>query len=212
MITIVDYGRGNLFSLSQALRAVGCEHSITQDAGDIVKHETIILPGVGAFGDAMTQLRANGMDEALTRAAASGKRILGICLGMQLLTTRSEEFGDHNGLNLIGGEVLRLPGPDRKAMDFDRVPNTGWRRVKLRDRVLSLCHSSGDPYYYFVHSYGVRCTENADVAATITVNNEEISAIVGRGNIWGFQFHPEKSGLAGLALLKYFVRSGPLPI
>lgn len=199
MIGVIDYGRGNLFSLGQALRSLARDFTVTQDAEALGSFETLILPGVGAFGDAMTELRARGLDEALALAAARGQRILGICLGMQLLATRSEEFGDHAGLDLVPGNVRRLPDPAPDDDDAVRIPNIGWRRVTTADgRGPSLADGN---YFYFVHSFGFTCNTEMDLAASITVNGREIAAIVGRDNVWGCQFHPEKSAATGLRLL-----------
>ena len=206
MIAIVDYGRGNLFSLRQALLALGHEHEITSDAGRLEAFDTVILPGVGAFGDAMTKLKSLGMDEALVRAAARGARVLGICLGMQLLAERSEEFGDHEGLNLIAGKVLRLPQL-RDNSERTRIPNIGWRRVTAHSNDPILEHITGEPYFYFVHSYGFRCANAENLIGSIAVNGEKIAAIVRHGNVWGCQFHPEKSGPDGLRMLDQMVRA-----
>ena len=210
MITVVDYGRGNLFSLGQALGALDLRFRFTDKADELAGREIIILPGVGAFGDAMEQLRRGGLDEAIVKAAAGGARILGICLGMQLLATRSKEFGDHEGLNLIAGEVRRLPDPAPRTPDPCRIPNIGWRRTTLGGGFAAAVDLDDAPYFYFVHSFSFYCADPADLAGTIDVNGTNVAAIVGRGNIWGFQFHPEKSGQAGLTLLDRVLRAGSL--
>lgn len=208
MIAVIDYGRGNLFSIGQALLKLNFEFVITEDPDVAVKADRILLPGVGAFGDAMEGLRGNAMNEALITAAAEGKQILGICLGMQLLASQSEEFGVHSGLGLIAGNVGLL-SPPRDEQDT-RIPNMGWRKVEARNAFGLLESIDQEPYFYFVHSYAFRCSDDADVFGVIAVNGESIPAIVGHDNVWGVQFHPEKSGLAGLRLLDSFFRSyGP---
>tara|TARA_B100000965_G_scaffold363491_1_gene346308 strand:+ start:129 stop:746 length:618 start_codon:yes stop_codon:yes gene_type:complete len=205
MITVVDYGRGNLFSLARALEALNRPFTITDQADEIGAAETIILPGVGAFGDAMGQLMAGGLDLALKDAADRGARIVGICLGMQLLATKSEEFGDHAGLDLIPGEVRRLPAPT--APCDTRIPNMGWRRVQPQGTA-KLIDGGPDPaYFYFVHSFGFHAPDPDHVVGTITVNGATIAAAVNRDNIWGCQFHPEKSGAVGLDLLDRLCRT-----
>lgn len=210
MIAVVDYGRGNLFSIGQALRQLGHSFTVTHNPNEVAQAKTLILPGVGAFGDAMAQLNATDLGRAVIDAAAAGHRIIGICLGMQLLATRSEEFGDHAGLNLIPGDILRLPHPAEGAEEKIRIPNTGWRRVAGRNDFALPGGSDQSPYFYFVHSFGFHCARADDMAGSIIVNRAEVAAIVGRDNVWGFQFHPEKSGHAGLGLLDHFLRTEAL--
>lgn len=198
MITIVDYGRGNIFSITQALSHLGAEHTVTDDPGRISEAGKIILPGVGAFGDAMAQLDRQQVPAALHHAAGRNAAILGICLGMQLFATTSDEFGTHAGLNLIPGAVRHLPA----GQDI-RIPNVGWRR-------LTPVGSAGadipaDTEMYFVHSYGFFAEDPAHVAATIDVNGQNIPAIVRKGRLVGCQFHPEKSSAGGLKLLRWFL-------
>lgn len=205
MISVVDYGRGNLFSISRALEALGHDFSVSDSPEDIAAASTVIVPGVGAFGVAMNQLEATGQADAIREAAVQGRRVIGICLGMQLLADQSEEFGMHRGLGLIRGEVRHLPEPRINGEEATRIPNIGWRRVQAAE-ASSLAHTLGaSAYFYFVHSYGFYCADARDAAATIDVNGATIAVIVGRGNVWGFQFHPEKSGPNGLALLNRFL-------
>jgi imidazole glycerol-phosphate synthase subunit HisH len=203
LITVVDYGRGNLFSLGQALQALDAAFVVTSDAEKVRAAEKIVLPGVGAFGDAMKALREQYLVEAIREAAARGVPLLGICLGMQLLASRSEEFGDHEGLNLIPARVRRLPRS--AAVGRMRIPNVGWRSITPR---------TGDPFvggvrsgemFYFVHSYTPVPNEPDHVAATSAFNEVEIAAVIRRDQVVGTQFHPEKSAVAGLALLKRFI-------
>ncbi len=188
MIAIVDYGRGNLFSLGQALLHLGAEHEITADPARIAAARTVMLPGVGAFGDAMSALRSLGLVEPLRAVAAAGTPLLGICLGMQLLATRSDEFGDHAGLDIIPGAVRRLP--DGSGEDRVRIPNVGWRTLRPSGEMM-----------YFVHSYAPFPDDPAHVVETIDVNGVAVPVMIRKGNVVGCQFHPEKSGPVGLALL-----------
>jgi glutamine amidotransferase len=203
MITIIDYGRGNLYSLGQALRHLGARHQISEDPRSLDDAEQIILPGVGAFGDAMQGLEARGLKEPITSAAARGIPVLGICLGMQMLASESEEFGLHSGLGLIPGRVTRLP--DGAGETAIRVPNVGWRILQPNpadDLVGDLAPQS---MVYFVHSYVPFPNEPKHVVASIDFNGRNVAAIIRKGNVVGYQFHPEKSGPVGLDLLKRFV-------
>jgi len=207
MIVVVDYGRGNLFSLGQALRHLGVQYRISDKPQDLLSADRIIFPGVGAFGDAMQGLRERGLVDPLLAAAATGTPVLGICVGCQLLLSRGEEFGDHKGLDLIPGKVSRLPGPVAGDPAAIRIPNVGWRALNVRPGVAALGGLSTGQMMYFVHSYAPRPSNSAHVLATMAVNGEDIPVIIGRDNVIGFQFHPEKSGPAGLALLKAFLDS-----
>ena len=204
MIAVVDYGRGNLFSLSHALRHVGAVFEVTADPERILDADGVVLPGVGAFRDAMARLRERGLVEAVRSAAARGAPLLGICLGMQLLFARSAEFGRHQGLGLIAGTVDRLPEGE-PGMPGIRIPNVGWRQVAPRAKhPLSDTLGAGE-MMYFVHSYIPYPEDPRDIFATISFNGIDAAVLVGRGNVWGCQFHPEKSGPAGLRLLEAFV-------
>ncbi len=200
MIVIVDYGRGNLFSLGQALRHVGAEYTVSADADEIIAAPRLILPGVGAFGDAMRTLAERGLVEPIRRAVGRGVPFLGICIGMQLLCSESEEFGRHQGFGFIPGTVTRLTEGDET-----RIPNIGWRSLNpapdgfLRDL-------AAGTMAYFVHSYAPETEDPADVAATIRINGKEVPAVIRRDNVIGYQFHPEKSGPAGLDLLRRFLQ------
>ena len=199
MITIIDYGVGNLFSLAHSLKSVGAEASVTGDAGEILRADHVILPGVGAFGDAAAKLRATGLDGVVKDAAARGTPIMGICLGMQLLLEKSYEFGEHEGLGLIPGEVR----PIAEVIPADyKIPHIGWNALEIvRPHPIFKDVRPGD-CVYFVHSfYGANCgpalLATAEYGAPLT-------AAVGRGNVVGCQFHPEKSGDVGLKILKAF--------
>tara|TARA_Y100001934_G_scaffold187685_1_gene221418 strand:+ start:25 stop:657 length:633 start_codon:yes stop_codon:yes gene_type:complete len=205
LIVIVDYGRGNLFSIGQALRQLGAEYLISDRPEDLAAASHILFPGVGAFGDAMRGLGERGLIEPLRLAARSGKPFLGICVGCQLLLTRGEEFGTHEGLDLVSGTVSRLPSARACDPDAIRVPNVGWRQLEIRCDETFLGQSGSDDWMYFVHSYAPIVDDPADVAATIAINGHDIPVVIRRDNILGVQFHPEKSGPAGLRFLANFI-------
>lgn len=199
MIAIIDYGVGNLFSLRSSFAAIGQEAVVTGDAAKIADAERVILPGVGAFADAYEKLCRNGMDEAVRRAVASGKPVMGICLGMQLLFERSFEYGEYPGLGLLKGEVVGMEGRIGPGLP---IPHIGWNALKI-------CRSGGVLKYvnegdcvYFVHSfYADKCEDS--VTAT-TDYGIDLTASVQRDNLYGCQFHPEKSGRVGLSILRAF--------
>ena len=198
MTAIVDYGVGNLFSLQSSLRFLGLEAEVTCAAERLRAAERIILPGVGAFGDARAKLDATGLVPVLLEEAER-KPLLGICLGMQLLCDRSFEYGEHPGLGLVPGEVAFL-GEDGGAV---KVPHMGWNRLEIvRDDPLFKYFQNG-AYVYYVHSFYARnCREST--LGTSRYGNLAVTGAVRRGNVWGTQFHPEKSGEAGLRLLRAF--------
>lgn len=200
MIAIVDYGVGNLFSLGSSLRALGLESRVTGDGKEIERAERIILPGVGAFGDAKRKLDATGL-VPLLRAQAQEKPLLGICLGMQLLFERSAEYGEHEGLGLIPGSVVPLrPALNDAAL---KVPHMGWNSLETkREDALFRYFASGE-YVYYVHSFYARDCE-ADTIGVSEYGGVSVTGAVRRGRVCGMQFHPEKSGEAGLRLLKAF--------
>ena len=199
MIAIVDYGVGNLFSLSHSLSAVGAEPLVTGDAEAIRRADRVILPGVGAFGDAAAKLRELKLDGLMRDLAAQGKPIMGICLGMQLLLDVSYEFGEHRGLGLIPGAVR--PIADVIPGDL-KIPHIGWNALRIvKPHPIFKTVKPGD-CVYFVHSYyGANCEES--VLATAEYG-AELTAAVGRDNVCGCQFHPEKSGDVGLGILRAF--------
>lgn len=205
MIVVVDYGRGNLFSLGQALRSLGAPYIISDRPEDLATAERIIFPGVGAFADAMQGLQQRGLVAPLRAAAQSGVPLLGICVGCQLLLTRGEEFGGDDGLDLIPGTVAGLPKPDPSDPDMVRIPNVGWRKLSVTPQAPVLGGVTDDEWMYFVHSYAPMVDDPAHVAATLRVNGADIPAAIARDNIVGVQFHPEKSGPAGLRLLARFL-------
>ena len=196
MIAIIDYGVGNLFSLRSSLNKIGADTVVTADPAVIAKADKLILPGVGAFADAAKKLRDSGLDVFVKEQAASGKPLMGICLGMQLLFEKSYEYGEHEGLGLLKGQVVGMSG--RLPADL-KIPHMGWNALELTKPAKLLENGS---YVYFVHSfYAENC---ADSVAAITDYGIPITAAVEKGNIFGCQFHPEKSGNVGLAILKRF--------
>lgn len=208
-IVIVDYGMGNLFSVKHACRKVGADAIISSNPVDLREAAGIILPGVGAFGDAMEALRRHRLVDALQRAVEDGKLLLGICLGMQLLMQRSYEFGEHQGLGLVPGKVIRLQNPTSDTGKL-KVPHVGWSQLKLVQLASATSNGSileGIPdgsYMYFVHSYHV-CPENrAIIVATTKYGDVEFCSVIQYQNIYGVQFHPERSGPFGLKLYSNF--------
>lgn len=197
MIAIVDYGMGNLHSVSKAVERLGRAVSVTSSREEILAADGVILPGVGAFGDAMSNLRETGLDTVVRESAASGQPLLGICLGMQLLFSESEEHGKHEGLGLLPGRVVRFQG------DY-KVPHMGWNELIFKQPEHPLFEGLTPGHVYFVHSYHALPEREADLLAT-TDYHQPVTAIVGRGNVSGMQFHPEKSGDLGIALLRRFV-------
>lgn len=206
MIVVVDYGRGNLFSAGQALRHLGADYMVTDDPVELARAERIVLPGVGAFGDCMTGLHQRGLVVPLQQAAARGVPLLGICVGAQVLLEVGEEFGCHQGLGLVPGTVRRLP-EGNGGPDSIRIPNVGWRTLTMHGGFFN--GVAADVMVYFVHSYAPFVNNPADVAASIPVNGVDVPVAFQRGNIVGFQFHPEKSGAVGLGLIKRFIRFAP---
>lgn len=199
MTAIIDYGVGNLFSLKSSFAAIGEEAAVTSDRAVIRAADRLLLPGVGAFADAAEKLRESGLGDVVCEEAAGGKPLLGICLGMQLLFDVSYEYGEHRGLGLIPGSVR--PIADVIPADF-KIPHIGWNALRIvkESPILKSC-KTGD-CVYFVHSYYA-----ADCADAVTADAEYgayLTAAVQRGNVYGCQFHPEKSGDVGLSILKSF--------
>lgn len=201
MIAIVDYGMGNLHSVSKAVERLGAQATVTADPQELALADAIILPGVGAFGDAMQALTETGLARVLKELAQSGKPLLGICLGMQLLFERSEEHGEHTGLGLLQGRVVRFePGAYK-------VPHMGWNELIWKQPEHELVEKLPEGYVYFVHSYHALAEEAADVVAVSDYAGREVTAIVGRQHVYGMQFHPEKSGQLGMQLLQQFLNA-----
>lgn len=203
MIAVVDYGVGNLFSLLSSLKFIGAEAVLTGDAERIGNADKIILPGVGAFGDAANKLRQKGLEDAITAAAKRSVPLLGICLGMQLLFERSEEYGVHKGLGLIKGEVKSLTDAlgDGSA---EKVPHIGWNGLVIAKESPLLQNVRAGECVYYVHSFYVPVSASA--AAYSQYGDVQISGLVQSGNVFGTQFHPEKSGECGLNILRAFAQ------
>ena len=198
MIAIVNYGVGNLFSLESSFNAIGQQVTITSSPDDLADSERIILPGVGAFGDAAEKLFSSGLADVLIDEARKGKPILGICLGMQLLFTKSYEFGEYSGLGLIPGEIRAISGVIPSGL---KIPQMGWNSLNLTREGGILREGV---YVYFVHSYAAFCEEKYITATTNY--GAALTAAVQNGNVYGVQFHPEKSGNVGLEILREFCR------
>jgi len=199
-VAIIDYGVGNLFSLCSSLRAIGADAVVTPDPDVIRAADRIILPGVGAFADAAAKLRATGLDRVICEEAQKGKKIMGICLGMQMLFEKSYEYGEHEGLGLIPGRVVPMEGYIPADL---KIPHIGWNPLILKGaskHPLLRYVNEGD-CVYFVHSYFA--TDTDAVIATAEYGRE-LTAAVAHGNVMGCQFHPEKSGTVGLSILKAF--------
>jgi imidazole glycerol-phosphate synthase subunit HisH len=212
-VVVVDYGSGNLRSAAKALELAATEISgqheiiVTGDAAIVRKADYIVLPGVGAFGDCVAGMAAlDGMVEALNEMVVSGGRpFLGICVGMQLMAERGIEHGEHTGLGWIGGDVLPIEPTDRSL----KIPHMGWNELQItaKDHPVLTAIPSGT-HAYFVHSFSMRCADDANILAT-TDYGGAVTAVVGRDNMIGTQFHPEKSQATGLALLKNFLKWQP---
>ena len=205
MIAIIDYGVGNLFSLCSSLKSIGAEAVVTPDPAVIRAADRIILPGVGAFADAAAKLRATGLDQVLLEEAARGKKIMGICLGMQMLFEESHEYGVHKGLGLIPGRVVPMAGYIPEGL---KIPHIGWNPLILKgspkgaEKHPLLRYVSEGDCVYFVHSYFA--TDCTDAVIATAEYGRELTAAVACGNVMGCQFHPEKSGPVGLNILKAF--------
>ncbi|PLT32183.1 imidazole glycerol phosphate synthase subunit HisH [Bacillus sp. V5-8f] len=202
MIGIIDYGMGNLFSVSCALDRLGVDWFISDDPEKLGDAKGLILPGVGSFKDAMTLLDRQELTGFIKEYVKSGKPLLGICLGMQLLFEESEENGFSKGLALLPGKVVRFTGTDRHG-DTYKVPHMGWNRLKFTNES-KLQQGLEQDYVYFVHSFYVE-TEDKGVITASAEYDVDVPAVVGRGSVYGMQFHPEKSGGMGMALLKNYL-------
>jgi glutamine amidotransferase len=200
LVALIDYGMGNLRSVLNALEHLGARAELVDHADRLDGHEALILPGVGAFGDGMAALLARGFAERLPKLAATGRPLLGICLGMQLLASRSFEHGEHQGLGLIPGDVVRLDPPAGL-----RVPHVGWNTVERRRDSALLPDGDDEPTYYFVHSFEYR-PEASEVLTGVADYGKPVTAVIEHDNVLGTQFHPEKSQRDGLALLERFLK------
>jgi len=199
MIAIIDYGVGNLFSLRSSLSMIGAQAVVSGDADVIRAADRILLPGVGAFGDARRKLAQSGLDALVCEQAAGGKPLLGICLGMQMLFDKSYEYGEHEGLGLISGMVT--PMADRAPKGL-KIPHVGWNALEIKRAHPLMKYTKDGDCVYFVHSYSaVGCEKNTLATAEYGM---DVTAAVARGNVMGCQFHPEKRGRVGLDILRAF--------
>ena len=199
MIAIIDYGVGNLFSLKSSFAAIGYGAVVTGDENDIRKADKLILPGVGAFGDAAAKLRATGLDSVIKEEAEKGKPLLGICLGMQLLFERSFEYGEHEGLGLIKGDVVPLEGAIDKEL---KIPHIGWNPLIIKKDCSLFKYIKDGDCVYFVHSFYVKPSD--EYTAAEAEYGTYVTATAVNKNVYGCQFHPEKSGDVGLNILRAF--------
>lgn len=202
MIAIIDYGMGNLYSVSKALERMNVEYTISNDIDTLKKANGYILPGVGSFKDAMSILNETGLAQFVKDVAKSGKPLLGICLGMQLLFEESEENGFATGLSLLPGKVVKIP--ENTGVEQLKVPHMGWNDLNMTNES-PLLESLQTQFAYFVHSYYVKSEEPEVILATASYG-VDVPAVVGRKNVFGTQFHPEKSSELGLSILQNFIK------
>ncbi len=202
MIAIIDYGVGNLFSLVSSLKMIGADAVVTGDPDVIRQADKLILPGVGAFADAAAKLRESGLDMLIREQAAQGKEIMGICLGMQLLFERSMEYGEHEGLGLLKGSVVPMEGVIPQNL---KIPHIGWNALHFKKSHKLMKYIKENDCVYFVHSYFA--TDCEDSLLATAEYGKELTAMVGKDNVMGCQFHPEKSGTVGLDILRAFCES-----
>ena len=197
MIAIIDYGMGNLRSVQKAFEYLGNKAVITQQPSEIQKADKVVLPGVGAFRDAMQTIKKKGIDKVLYDVVEQKKPLLGICLGMQMFFEKSYEYGEHKGLGILQGEIVKLP-------ENVKIPHMGWNSLNIKKKSPLFEGLSEEPYVYFVHSYHLN-TE-ADIVSATTYYGKEIQVAAQKENVFALQFHPEKSGDVGLNILQNFGR------
>jgi len=211
-VVIVDYGMGNLKSVQRGIEQVGGMVKLCSEAEEIISADRLLLPGVGAFEKGMRGLVEHGLADAIRQFVTTGKPMLGICLGMQMMLDRSEEFGSHEGLGLIPGKVVQIPQQKADFVTIRKIPHIGWNAIfqsETESRWQSSCLDQiqeGD-FFYFVHSYMAVTDQPSDMLAACDYEGQSITAAISRENITGLQFHPEKSGESGLLILKSFVQS-----
>ncbi len=203
MVAIVDYGVGNLFSLKSSFSAIGANAVVTSSKSELESADSIILPGVGAFQDAAKKLKDSGLENTVISLAKNGKPLMGICLGMQLLFEKSFEYGEHNGLGLIKGEIRPIEAVVPKGY---KIPHIGWNSLEIKKPSPIFENVNNGEYVYFVHSYYAADCENSVTA--VSDYGAPLTAAVQSGNVFGCQFHPEKSGETGLKILRSFVALG----
>ncbi|MBP7088045.1 MAG: imidazole glycerol phosphate synthase subunit HisH [Candidatus Omnitrophica bacterium] len=216
-VVIIDYGLGNIFSIQRAILNLNQQVAITDNHQEILNADRVILPGVGAFGDAMAKLKAKELNKVLIEYSYSGKPILGICLGAQLLMSESEEFGLHKGLGLIEGQVMKLPEWGLEGKKY-KVPHVGWNQTFSRNNAKSLnswektilSQNLGGDFFYFAHSYYILPKDQSCILANTEYAEILFCSVVNKGNIYGCQFHPELSGEGGQKIYRQFLYSESL--
>ena len=204
LITIIDYNCGNIFSLIRILEKLNIKHNVSNDPNILVKSDKLILPGVGSFSVGIDNLKKHNIDDCIKQFVKKGNWILGICLGMQLLVTNSEEFGENNGLNLIKGEVKKLKSTNKKKY---KIPHVGWNSIIFKENAYSnnlLKNVRNLSNFYFTHSFAVKTTLEENTLAETIYSDNSFSSIILKENILGVQFHPEKSGIAGEKMIRNF--------
>lgn len=204
MINIIDYEMGNLRSVEKAFESLGFAARVSSDPQDIASADKVVLPGVGAFADCVKNLRAGGFVEPLLSHIETGKPLLGICVGMQMLFDESEEFGTHKGLGLIPGKVVRFPAGMQEGGERLKVPHMGWNNLLLKKASPIFAGIEDESFVYFVHSYYCQAESETDIAASCCYGDVEFCASIWRDNIMATQFHPEKSQTVGLHIFKNF--------
>ena len=204
MITIIDYEMGNLRSVEKAFEKLGFDARVSNNPDDLLTTEKIVLPGVGAFKDCITNLRDGGFVEPLLQHIEAGKPLLGICVGMQMLFDESEEFGRHKGLGLIPGKVTRFPAEMKERGERLKVPHMGWNTIQIQRPAPLFKDTAEGSYVYFVHSYYCTADNPDDIAASCRYGDVEFCAAVWRDNLMATQFHPEKSQDVGLNIFRNF--------
>lgn len=197
MIAIIDYGMGNLRSVQKAFEYLGNKAVITQQTSEIQKADKVVLPGVGAFRDAMQTIKQKGIDRVLYEVVEQKKPLLGICLGMQMFFEKSYEYGEQKGLGILQGEIIKLP-------ESVKIPHMGWNSLNIKKKSPLFEGLSEEPYVYFVHSYHLQT--QADIVSATTYYGKEIQVAAQKENVFALQFHPEKSGDVGLNILQNFGR------
>lgn len=209
-VVVINYGMGNLLSVQRGFEARGAAVEISADPEVIARADRLVLPGVGAFAAGMQELQSRTLIDPVREFVASGRPLLGICLGMQMLMAQSEEFGLHAGLNLIPGRVIKIPDCDGDGHEVRKIPHIGWSALHYPSgrsdwRGTLLANTNEGEYFYFVHSFMAASDDQRDLLAECDYNGVAIAAVVSRQNVMGCQFHPEKSGEAGLGLLDTFL-------